>query len=250
MSTPEATPRGPAELKPFPVDPEVMAAIRPTQPRDVSRLAALHRAAMGSSLWAQLGTPFLMALYTALLEQPTFISFVYEEGGRVRGFIAGTEDAGQMFRGVLKQHGQTLLLPTVRGVMQTPELLRPLLSTPRYFTRTRPQTDTARASGHGLHPPDIKAESLFCSFEPDLRGKRISGHINKVLFDELRARGHAHVKISTDKDNEGAVRQLLSWGFEQVSTFEFYGKPMRLFVLDLLQSPRVEPISRHPQPRR
>lgn len=249
MSTPDASPRGPVERKSFPVDPEVMAAIRPTQPRDVSRLAALHRAAMGSSLWAQLGTPFLMALYSALLEQPTFISFVYEEGGRVRGFIAGTEDAGQMFRAVLKQHGQTLLLPTLRGVMETPELLRPLLSTPRYFARTRPLSRETQAVGHALHPPDIKGESLFCSFEPDLRGKRISGHINKVLFDELRARGHSHVKISTDEDNEGAVRQLLSWGFEQVSTFEFYGKPMRLFVLDLVQSPRVEPISRHPKRR-
>ena len=31
----------------------------------------------------------------------------------------------------------------------------------------------------------------FCSFKPNLRGKRISeSHINKVLFDELLARGH------------------------------------------------------------
>lgn len=219
--------------KPFPVDPEVMAAIRPTQPRDVSRLAALHRAAMGSSLWAQLGTPFLMTLYRALLEQPDFISFVYEEGGRVRGFIAGTESAGRMFRGVLSAHARDLVLPTVTGVLQTPQLLRPLLTTSRYFARTQPLGQ------------EIQAESLFCSFEPELRGKRISGHINKVLFDELRARGHTHVKISTDEDNEGAVRQLRSWGFEQVGTFEFYGKPMRLFVLDLTSSPRVEPLSRH-----
>jgi hypothetical protein len=56
----------------------------------------------------------------------------------------------------------------------------------------------------------VRAESMFCSFEPHLRGTRVSGAINKVLFDELAARGHRYVKITTEADNEGAVRQLSS----------------------------------------
>ncbi len=90
------------------------------------------------------------------------------------------------------------------------------------------------------------AESLFCSFEPHLRGRRISGHINKVLFDELLARGHQRVKITTEVDNKGANRQLTSWGFEDSARFEFYGKPMVRYELDLVESPRVEARSRHP----
>jgi len=53
------------------------------------------------------------------------------------------------------------------------------------------------------------------------------------------------VKITTETDNEGANRQLRSWGFEDRGTFRFYGKEMRVFVLDLLTSPRVEAVRRH-----
>lgn len=220
-------------LSPFPVDPEVMDAIRPMARRDLSRVVALHQAAMGNSLWGQLGTPFLMTLYRAMLEHPAFIGFVYEEKSRVRGFIAGSSDTRSLFNDVLRTHGPALIVPTLQGLIRNPGALRELVQTPLYFRRSGVPGDT-------LH-----VESLFCSFEPDLRGKRISGHINKVLFDELRARGETRVKITTELDNEGAVRQLTSWGFEELGQFTFYGKSMRVFVLDLLSCPRVEPVSRY-----
>ena len=75
--------------------------------------------------------------------------------------------------------------------------------------------------------------------------KRIAGHINKVLFDELLARGHAQVKISTETDNQGANRQLQSWGFEVIHQFRFYGKEMQTYALNLEESDRVEARSLH-----
>ena len=50
-------------LRPFTVDPEVMARIRPMQVTDAEAVAQLHFAAMGSSTWAQLGRRFLRCLY-------------------------------------------------------------------------------------------------------------------------------------------------------------------------------------------
>ena len=55
----------------------------------------------------------------------------------------------------------------------------------------------------------------------ELRGRRISGLINKLLFDRLAARGHRFVKITTEADNRGAIRQLSSWGFEELGRFRF-----------------------------
>ena len=102
------------------------------------------------------------------------------------------------------------------------------------------QTQSYQDVSGGVSMP----ESLFCSFEPALRGKRISGHINKVLFDELLTRGHKAVKVTTELDNEGANRQLTSWGFAADGHFSFYGKEMVRYVLDLESSPRVEAVSR------
>lgn len=223
-------------IKPFPVDPEVIGRIRPMQYRDAERVAELHHAAMGNSLWAMLGQPFLASLYRALVDSPLFFGFVYCEdeaaGPDVKGFIAGSTDTATMYRWVLRRRGMFVAPAALRGLLMRPLVGLKLLETARYFG----------ASG----ADDVPAESLFCSFVPDLRGKRVSGHINKVLFDELFARGRTHVKITTEVDNEGANRQLTSWGFVQRSTFRFYGKDMVTYVLDLAACPRVEALSRHP----
>lgn len=216
--------------KPFPVDPEVMGRIRPMQHRDAERVAELHQAAMGNSLWAKLGHRFLTELYRGLVDNPRFIAFVYVEDGRVGGFIAGSTDAEKMMSEVFRGRWMVLGLASLPNSLK-PRVLRHLVHTARYFN----------ASG-----AEIRAESLFCSFEPNLRGKRVSGHINKVLFDDLLARGHKAVKITTETDNEGANRQLQSWGFEDKGRFSFYGKDMVVYVLDLEKSDRVEPVLRHP----
>jgi len=201
------------------------------QRRDAEAVARLHHRAMGDSLWARLGPRFLRALYRALVDSPHFLGFVYQESGTVRGFIAGSTDTARMYRETLRAHYPQLVVATLGGLLRSPTTLLPLLYTASYFEE----------SGQ-----DIPGESLFCSFEPDLRGKRISGHINKVLFDDLLARGHHKVKITSEDDNQAAARQLASWGFEVDRGFRFYGKDMRRYVLDLEASPRVQPLSRHP----
>ena len=218
-------------LKPFPVDPEVLAAIRVMEPGDLTDVVRLHRAAMGNSLWAQLGDRFLTTLYTGFLRHPDFRGFVYEDEGRVRGFIAGSSHSGRMSRAVFIRHGPALLFAALPGVLRRPSLAGQLLQSGSYFSRTR-------VGG------DVTAESMFCSFEPELRGRRVAGLINKVLFDELAALGHRYLKITTEIDNLGAVRQLTSWGFERLDEFDFYGKRMLVWRLDLQESDRVEPIRR------
>lgn len=212
-------------MNPFPVDPAVMAAIRPMTIGDAEAVASLHERAMGRSLWARLGRPFLEALYRELTQNPDFLGYVYEEEGAVKGFIAGTTHSQGLFARTLARGWRRLLIPLLTGLLRHPSAVLPLLATPFYF----------RASGVA----DVRAESLFCSFVPELRGRRVSGHINKVLFEELRRRGHRAVKITTEEDNAAALRQLRSWGFQDCGGFRFYGKPMRAFRLDLPDHPRL-----------
>lgn len=226
-----------SKLRPFEADPNVLEHIRPMQHRDCVRVAELHGAAMGTSLWARLGPLFLTELYRGLIDSPHFLGFVYEEPDDegiplVRGFIAGTTNTQKMFNEVFAKRWLVLGTAALPGLARSPRLIPHLLTTSGY----------SQASGGD----GIPGESLFCSFEPELRGKRISGHINKVLFDDLLARGHSQVKITTESENEGANRQLRSWGFEPQGSFSFYGKDMVRYVLDLDSSQRVESISRHP----
>ena len=216
--------------KPFQVDPDVMAKIRPMLALDTPQVAALHHAAMGRSTWALLGSDFLQALYASLIDDELFLGFVYEEHGEIGGFIAGSQNTERMLAETMRRAWPILGWKAMPRVMK-PRVIARIWQTHRY----------TQVSGAKDLP-----ESLFCSFKPNLRGKRISGHINKVLFDELLARGHSSVKVTTEADNEGANRQLTSWGFEDGGRFSFYGKDMVLYVLDLEASARVEAVSRHP----
>jgi len=216
--------------RPFSVDPTVMAAIRPMAKRDAERVAQLHHAAMGQSTWAKLGRRFLRALYASLIDDHRFLGFVYEEAGTVRGFIAGSQDTSAMMSAVFRSTWLVLGMAALPAVLD-PRLWPALLGTSGY-------SEVSGSEG--------MAESLFCSFEPALRGKRVSGHINKVLFDELLARGHESVGVTTEVDNAGANRQLQSWGFVDSARFQFYGKPMVLYILDLNASDRVEPKRHYP----
>ncbi len=195
--------------------------------RDLPEVARLHRA-MGTSLWGSLGQRFVARVYTALLEHPDFIGFVYEEEGRVRGFIAGSSHGPRMFRQTALRHGPALAWATAEALTRRPGALLPMLETARYFQRS------SSPAGE-----EIPAESLFCSFDRGLRGVKPAGLINKVLFDALAARGHDQVKITTEASNQFAARQLLSWGFVVLGRFEFYGKSMILWRLDLDYCPRV-----------
>jgi ribosomal protein S18 acetylase RimI-like enzyme len=220
--------------KPFVVDPAVLASIRPMQFRDAAVVAAMHKAAMGNSLWAKLGEGFLTELYQGLVEDPRFLGFVYTEDEQIQGFIAGSMDASAMMSEVFQKRWFLLGPRAAVGLLRRPSVLKHLIHTARYFAVS------------GDEELEVPAESLFCSFTPACRGKRISGHINKVLFDDLLARGHRYVKITTETDNEGANRQLTSWGFQDRGRFHFYGKEMVLYVLDLQASERVEPRLWHP----
>ena len=198
---------------------------------DIPRVAQLHALAMGKSLWAQLGERFLREIYRALLKSEHFLGFVYQENGEIEGFIAGSRNSKAMMKGAFFRRGHRLGLAAVLG-LRNPEVLKQLLETAKYFRRSQANLGE-----------EILAESLFCSFTPKLRGKRVAGHINKVLFDQLFSEGHQLIKITTETDNLGANRQLQSWGFQSMGTFQFYGKEMVTYVLNFETSDRVEKTS-------
>lgn len=217
------------QITPFPVDPAVMAAIRPMAAKDIEQVSIQHHTSMDHSLWGKLGLPFLRALYRELLDDPRFSAYVYEEDGVIKGFIAGSSDIKLMFASVMRKGFKRLLLPCLLGILRNPSVVLHLLATPLYFRRTDLEQEA-------------RAESLFCSFQAELRGRRISGHINKVLFDELHRRGCRFVKITTEESNLASRRQLEHWGFKIQRKFHFYGRTRLIWLMDMDSNPRLDPL--------
>ncbi|MCR5662367.1 MAG: hypothetical protein K6G50_09605 [bacterium] len=217
-----------SKLAPFPTNPEIMSRIRPITRQDCHCVAKLHYDEIKSSFWSKLGFYFIENLYGMLINNPYFCGYVYEEEGCVKGFIAGSTDTKKLFSETIKKHFLKLVWITLISILKRPNTLSRVITTPVYFALSKPQFE------------DIKAESIFCAFKPELRGKRISGYVNKVLFDRFFELGFDYVKVTTEITNPGSNRQLLSWGFDEVSNFKFYNKDMRIYVLKLINHPRID----------
>ncbi len=215
-------------IGPLKVNPDVLKNIKPMKKTHIHGVALIHKQIMGNTLWGKLGLGFLEEVYSKLLEHPSFIGYVYLHNGRVGGFIAGSDNGPKMMRETLKSGWKKLFFPLLKGVILSPSVFAPLVFTTRYFNIS---------ALPGLE--NVTGESMFCAFEKRFRGKRISGLINQVLFNELANRGHKSIKITTEIDNKGAIRQLESWGFERVGTFKFYGKTHMAWKLDFSTSGRV-----------
>ncbi|MBL8619328.1 MAG: GNAT family N-acetyltransferase [Deltaproteobacteria bacterium] len=221
------------EMKPLHVDPEVLGRIVPMLAVHAEAVATLHAADMGDSLWARLGPRFLRTLYRLLIDEEGFLGFVYVEGGRVRGFIAGSTAPDPMM-GRLLRRGGFLLAPAALPWALWPPITRRLLDTPRY------------AQVSAVDGAEVQAESLFCTVEPELRGQKVAGLLNLVLFEELLSRGYPAIKVTTELANTAARRQLRSWGFAERGQFSFYGKEMVVTTLPLAGHPRLRARGRHP----
>ena len=119
-------------IRPFIVNPEVLAAIRPMCSMDIPRVAQLHKAAMGNSLWATLGERFLRNIYRGMLKSSLFLGFVYEQEGQIEGFIAGAEDLPGLMKQVAFSSGHRLFICALLG-MTNRETFKKLLQTVQYF---------------------------------------------------------------------------------------------------------------------
>ena len=184
-------------------------SIRSAEPRDAAAIAALHAELIPSSLWAELGLGFLTRLYTALLEDSRFVSFVYEVPDGISAFLAASTDTAGLLRATAKQSGPSLAiraLPRMR-----PALLARIVETGRY-----PQLRGASGAG----------ESLFCAVRPALRRRGIGASFHDELERAFLDRGIDRMIVTTEANNTAGQRHLEAIGFHEDGRFAFYGKPM------------------------
>jgi ribosomal protein S18 acetylase RimI-like enzyme len=183
--------------------------IRRTETRDVPAIAELHAALVPSSLWAELGLPFLTRLYASLVRDPRFVSFVYETPAGIGAFLAGSTDTKRMLRATAKRDGWALALRALPALR--PSLVRRLLETGRY----------PRIRGS-----DGAGESLFCAVRPELRRQGIAAGLHEALERMLRAQGIDRLVVTTEATNPDAHEHLKALGFQEDGRFRFYGKEM------------------------
>ena len=70
----------------------------------IKAIAELHKKAFPTFFLTQLGIPFLQTLYTGYMEDKASGIIAAEEGGKLVGFIAYSNDYPRFYKGLIKNH--------------------------------------------------------------------------------------------------------------------------------------------------
>jgi len=185
----------------------------------VPRVAELHAAHLKQSFFATLGLGFLRRLYRRLVLSRHGLGFVHETDGRVDAFITAAYDADALRAELLRRDALPAALHVAVAALRRPWVLCRAAETLAYGRKT--------------DLPDVAAEMLFISLEPERRREGLATGLIARVLAEFQQASIGRVKVTTEADNEPVNRLLAGLGFETQAEFRLHGKLMRLHARSL-----------------
>jgi ribosomal protein S18 acetylase RimI-like enzyme len=183
------------------------------RPSDAGPVARVHRSALVGFL-PTLGDGVLTRVYAGACTAPRTVGLVVEAGGGVVGFALAACDTRQLFRHVLVRRGLGLGLAVLVALLRRPGILRHVLETPRY-----PSRSAARSDG-----PSREAELVAIGVLPAYRGQGCATAMMRRAVRELARLGMRSCGVATYASNEEAAQLYRRLGFELVDEFTMYGR--------------------------
>ena len=196
-------------------------SIRTMQLTDVDAIVAVHLGAFQSFFLSFLGPAFLRELYAAIVRDPSGISYVCEQDGQIRGFVAGTTQPSGLYRRLLRQRWWRFGLASV-----WPALKRPLII-PRLLRAFRMPRQSPSGTGIGT--------LMSIAVSPPMQGSGIGKALLRTFLQEARRRGLKQVNLTTDRLGSDAVNRFYQQlGFTRSRTYVTpEGREMQEYLIDL-----------------
>jgi ribosomal protein S18 acetylase RimI-like enzyme len=185
-----------------------MAVIRVATAADLGPIAELHQRAFRGFFLTQLGRPFLLRYYRAVLAYPGGILLLAEEALSIVGFVAGFCEPGLFYRS-LRRRALSLGLSMAPALLRNPRLLH------------RAVANFRRTSEAERHDHTHFAELSSLAVDPAAEGRGIGRGLVTDFTRVAAEKGAFSVCLTTDALENDAVncfyRRL---GFEVRRTFE------------------------------
>jgi GNAT superfamily N-acetyltransferase len=187
---------------------------------EIGRVVELHCRHVPDALAPRLGEGFMTALYSTMLESRDCRVLVWEEEGRVEGFIAACLNTGGLAGRVVLSRFFACLAAAISFILRNPADTGLLL-------------DTVLYPGMTQKPGVRRGELLFIALEPSARGGDASDHLVSHCLQWLKENGMDEAAVTTSARNRGANELLERAGFCLERAFDFRGVKTRLYVKSL-----------------
>ncbi len=157
------------------------------QTSDVNAVVDVHLQAFQGFFLSFLGRAFLRELYLAVAADPSRISYVYEESGRLRGFVVGTDEPPGFYRRLLNQRWWRFGLASVGAVLRRPAIVLRLVR--------------ALHMPHQVTLAEKSALLMSIAVAPDMQGRGIGRSLVETFLQEAAHRNLKKVVLTTDRLN-------------------------------------------------
>ena len=189
--------------------------------RHAAAAAELHASGIDTGFLSSLGRGFLKQIYQALPRCPAAFGYVFQENGRVLGFIACTESTGGLYKQALKRRLVPMLWALKWHVL-SPRKVRRMWQTLRYPAEV------------GQELPS--AELLSIAVSGDARGKGVGKALTAAAVEEFRRRGVDRFRVAVGAANEPANAFYRRVGFEFALQRTHHGLPMNVYVFNMAKA--------------
>ncbi len=170
------------------------------QASDVNAMVDVHLQAFQGFFLSFLGQAFLRELYSAIAADPSRISYVYEESGQLRGFVAGTDEPPGFYRRLLNQRWWRFGLTSVGAMLRRPAII--------------PRLVRALRMPHQAAPVERNALLMSIAVTPGMQGRGVGRSLVEVFLQEAAQRNLKKVVLTTDRlNNEMANSFYCGLGF-------------------------------------
>jgi len=153
-----------------------------------------------------LGADFLQVLYASILGDPSGIAYIYEDGGKISGFVSGSDQPKGLYRRLIRRRWWRFCLASILPILKKPAII------PRLF--------------RALSFPDVANPGAGCgtlmsiAVLPEAQGQGAGRMLTEAFLEEATRRGLAQVNLMTDKWNNEATNQFYqNYGFSLTRSY-------------------------------
>ncbi len=193
--------------------------IRKMEKGDSKECAYLHYDSIKGSFLCEFGPFFLQKLYEGLAKSKNCTGYVYISNLEVVGFITGSRNMDGFMKGLILKKFLVLIPPVVSRLLNKPYLIRNVLETFLYSTKS--------------DIDNVKAELVSIVVKKGYRGEGIGRKLFNELVSSFREQDISSFKVMVDKGNVSANKFYEALGFGLGPIFNMYGKSINLYTYSI-----------------
>lgn len=190
--------------------------VRKANLSDINKLAQIHLSELNSDFLPSLGIKFLRALYLDLATLDRVYILVYEQEGKVEGFIVGSKDFDKDFKKIITGNFIRYSFLIFPQIIKTPFIVKNILETFLY----------TKKEGKNLPNSELVIIAISEKYHHRGIGKKLVLALDDIFAKEKISR----YKVSVNKKNAVANKFYNALGFRKHSEFSLYGKIINLYI--------------------